>query len=95
MIDVRDERHYNQFHIHDARLVPMEGLIDSAERWMQEPANTVFVVMSNDEARATDAWKLLVAEAVPNVYILEGGINNWIAQFADENALTIFALVDD
>jgi len=39
------------------------------------------VVMSNDEARATEAWKILVGESVDNVYILEGGINNWLATY--------------
>jgi len=36
-------------------------------------------VMSNDETLATEGWKILVAEGVPNVYILEGGLNNFIA----------------
>jgi 3-mercaptopyruvate sulfurtransferase SseA len=35
--------------------------------------------MSNDEAAATEAWKVLVAESVQNIYILEGGVNNWLA----------------
>ena len=28
------------------------------------------------------AWKMLTAESAPNVYILEGGVNNWLATFA-------------
>jgi hypothetical protein len=47
--------------------------------------NTVFVTISNDEAAATEAWKILVAESVPNVYILEGGINNWIAASGEDD----------
>ena len=42
--------------------------------------------MSNDETAATGAWKQLVASSVPNVYILEGGINNWIAFFGEKEA---------
>jgi hypothetical protein len=41
--------------------------------------------MSNDETAAVQAWKTLVASTVPNVYILEGGINNWIAFFGAED----------
>jgi hypothetical protein len=48
-----------------------------------QPANTVFVLMSNDETLATEAWKMLTAEAVPNVYILEGGVNGWLDTFSD------------
>jgi hypothetical protein len=51
---------------------------------MKEPANTLFVTMSNDEAIATEAWKQLRAESLPNVYILAGGVNNWIRTFSDE-----------
>jgi rhodanese-related sulfurtransferase/uncharacterized membrane protein YedE/YeeE len=84
LIDVRDERHYNQFHIHDAKLVAMDDLVEESARLIQEPANTVFVTMSNDEGRATEAWKVLRAESLPNVYILEGGVNNWIRTYSDE-----------
>ena len=48
-------------------------------------ANRVIVVMSNDETTATTAWKTLVAEAVPNVYILQGGINNWLTFFGKDD----------
>jgi phage pi2 protein 07 len=57
MLDVRDERYYNQF------------------------------MMSNDELAATEAWKRLKAESVPNVYILAGGVNNWIRTYGDETFL--------
>ncbi|NHZ72611.1 MAG: YeeE/YedE family protein [Aquificales bacterium] len=86
MLDIRQEGDYNLFHILDSRNVPTSE-IDSGviEELHFEPANTVFVVMGNEETAATDAWKILVAEAVPNVYILEGGINNWIATFGDDD----------
>jgi rhodanese-related sulfurtransferase len=85
MLDVRDEADYNLFHILDSRHVPLEDLPGIVSDLHFEPENAVFVVMSNDEAAATEAWKLLVAESVPNVYILEGGINNWIALFGDDD----------
>jgi len=85
MLDVRDEADYNLFHILDARHTPMDTLPDIISELHLEPENTLFVTMSNDEAAATTAWKALVAESVPNVYILEGGINNWIATFGEDN----------
>ena len=77
MLDVRDEVDFNLFHILDARHVPIDELPSIISELHFEPANTVFVTLSNDESAATEAWKMLVAESVPNVYILEGGINNW------------------
>lgn len=85
MLDVRAEADYNLFHILDAQHIPLTQIPDKVEALHFEPANAVFVLMSNDEEAATEAWKILVAEAVPNVYILEGGINNWIATFGDDN----------
>ena len=53
--------------------------------------------MSNDEGAATDAWKIMQAESVPNVYILEGGINQWISIFGatDASILPIEGSVPD
>ena len=81
MLDVRHERDYNLFHILDAYHVPLDTIPSLIPELHFEPENTVFVIMSNDETAATAAWKLLVAESVPNAYILEGGLNNWLTQF--------------
>lgn len=85
LLDVRSEADYNLFHLEDARHTPLSSLPELAPELIQEPANTVFVLMSNDELHATEAWKYLVAESVPNVYILEGGINRWLDYFAAED----------
>ena len=85
MLDVRDEANYNLFHIADSQHVPLDELPEVMPKLHLEPENTVFVVMSNDEAAATQGWKYLVAESLPNVYILEGGINQWLATFAEED----------
>ncbi len=84
LLDVRAERDYNQFHIEGARHIPADEIIGSAVELIGQPANTVTIVMSNDESDATQAWKMLKAESVPNVYILEGGVNNWIRTYAGE-----------
>ena len=84
LLDVRDERHYNQFHVQGARRLPQDRVVESVRELMFEPANTVFVTMSNDETGATEAWKALKAESLPNVYILAGGVNNWIRTYSDE-----------
>lgn len=84
MLDVRSESDYNLFHIRNARHILPEEIPDSIDTFIHEPANTVIVTMSNDETAATEVWKTLVAESVPNVYILEGGINGWLDIFGGE-----------
>lgn len=84
MLDVRNEADYNLFHLQGSRRVDASDLPELSEQLLLEPANTVFILMSNDEAAATEAWKTLVAESVPNVYILEGGINHWLQLFGED-----------
>ncbi|MBE9524453.1 MAG: YeeE/YedE family protein [Chloroflexi bacterium] len=84
LLDVRAESDYNIFHIMDSRNLTIEQLPPLISEFHLEPANTLFVVISNDETDSTAAWKYLVAESVPNVYILEGGINDWLDIFATE-----------
>jgi rhodanese-related sulfurtransferase len=84
MLDVRDENDYNLFHIPDAQRIPLDGVAVQVAWLLTEPENTVVVVMSNGEVHASEAWKTLVAESVPNVYILEGGLNYWLDIFGGQ-----------
>lgn len=85
MLDVRTESDYNLYHIDGAIHVPLDKLQSVIPDLLTEPpANSVFVTISNDEAAATEAWQQLSAASVPNVYILEGGINNWISVFGKQ-----------
>lgn len=84
MLDLRSESDFNVFHIKDARNVTYDQLKDEVGTLRLEPSNAVFVVMSNNEETATEAWKMLVAQQLHNVYILEGGINYWLDVFDSE-----------
>jgi rhodanese-related sulfurtransferase len=85
-LDVRSESDYNLYHLADSNNVPLERLGQAVPELLTEPpANAVFIAIGNGEAAAVKAWKLLVASGVQNVYILEGGINQWIATFGKED----------
>jgi rhodanese-related sulfurtransferase len=86
ILDVRSEADYNLFHLVDAKHVPVETMDEIVSDLQLEPPNTVFLVTSNGETAATEAWKLLVSQSVPNVYILEGGINGWLKLFACDDS---------
>ena len=63
-LDVRSEADYNLYHIEDAVNVPLDRLEEVVPVLLSEPpANSVFIVMGNDEAAATQAWKVLVGTA--------------------------------
>jgi rhodanese-related sulfurtransferase len=83
IIDVRSERDWNLFHLWGAEWIPTEDLVSQHRRFAELAENGVIVFVSNDEASATEAWKLIMATASqPNAYILAGGINRWLAEFA-------------
>jgi len=84
-LDVREERYYNLFHLQGSVHVPLDQVQAKAEELQFELANTVFVTISNDEVAATEAWKILKAESVPNIYILEGGINAWLDTYGGDS----------
>jgi rhodanese-related sulfurtransferase len=85
MLDMRDESDYNLFHLADAKNVTMQDLDGPLTLTLLTlPENSVIVLMSNNEERSTKAWKMLVAQNVVNVYILEGGINHWLDVFGHE-----------
>jgi rhodanese-related sulfurtransferase len=96
MLDVRLESDFNLYHIKGAINVPMDNLPSIIPDLLSEPpANSVFVLMSNDEAAASQAWQQLSASAVPNVYLLEGGINNWISFFGKEEGFQALSSVGE
>ena len=84
ILDVRTESDFNLFHIEGARSVALADLVDSqyVETLKRVPKNTVLVLVSNGEQLATEAWKLLRAQGVLNLYLLEGGINGWLDTFS-------------
>ena len=96
LLDVRPEAEYNLYHINNALNIPLAqigGIIPRLQA--RHSPNTIYFVMSNDEEAATQAWKMLVGSGVTNVYILEGGINNWIAFFGTDEGFEAAAAADD
>ncbi len=83
MFDVRPEKDFNLFSIVGSERVPIESM----DRYFVKkyPQKSVKVVISNDEARAEEAWKKLVCLGMHNVYILGGGINFWLHVYKDGN----------
>jgi rhodanese-related sulfurtransferase len=82
LVDSRDESDYNLFHLLDAiRVKPAD--VDYQAHNLFNRENTIVVLMSNNEVRSTEFWKALTTVSIPNVYILEGGINYWLDIFGE------------
>jgi rhodanese-related sulfurtransferase len=88
LLDVRNERDFNLFHLLDSRRVELRDLAEGnlTKELLDEPGHAVVILVSNDELTATEGWKMLMGEGIMNLYILEGGINGWLDLFAEEGA---------
>ena len=85
LIDVRDERDWNLFHLWGAERIEPAALPKHRQRFAALGDNGVVVFVGNDEAAATEAWKLTMASASqPNAYILAGGINRWLTEYSPD-----------
>ena len=83
LIDVRDERDWNLFHLWGAERIAPERLRTHRKRFATLAHNAVVVFVGNDEALASAAWKeVMVTASRPNAYILSGGLNRWLEQYA-------------
>ena len=83
LLDLRSEHDFNLFHVGGARRVDPAALETPAElkRLRDRPATSVAFLVSNDEEHSAAAWKRLVALGVPNLYVVEGGMNRWLELF--------------
>jgi rhodanese-related sulfurtransferase len=89
ILDVRPESDFNIFHIAGAERLDPAEIARSARvpRLLSFPENTVFLLVSDGEEASTQAWKELKASGVMNLFIVEGGINNWLEVFPPEPCL--------
>lgn len=51
-------------------------------RLLEQPPGAVTFLVANTEGPALAAWKGLTALGVSNLYLVEGGINRWLALYA-------------
>jgi rhodanese-related sulfurtransferase len=83
ILDLRDERDFNLFHVGGSRRATLPDL-ESPERLktlLDQPPTTVTFLVGNGEAAATTAWRRLIAQGVPNLYVIEGGVNRWLERY--------------
>lgn len=78
VLDLREEREFNLFHVGGARRVAADDVEAEARRLLDEPPSTITFLAADGEAESLVAWKALRTRGVSNVYVLEGGVNRWL-----------------
>jgi hypothetical protein len=83
ILDVRNERDYNIFHLENSLRVEDKQIVDSkfVKSLIDVPDNTVIFLVANNEEKVVEYYKLLKGQGILNLYILDHGINNWLSIF--------------
>lgn len=82
LLDIQNQINYDCFHIEGVRHErSLDALHANVSHLKDEPAGTIYVTIGENETVATDAWRILKAQHIPNAYILQGGAGNWLATF--------------
>ena len=72
VIDLRDSLSFASYNIPTAQLLSMEELLEE-----RGPKEEMLVLYSEGGIHAAQAWMLLKAKGLANVYTLKGGLNAW------------------
>ncbi len=84
LVDVRSSKEFEQFSLEGAINIPLDKLFkrDKRNRFVNsdylKPDKNITIFYSNGDVKATEAWVLAKRLHLNKVYILKGGLNNWV-----------------
>ncbi|MDH7604327.1 MAG: rhodanese-like domain-containing protein [Melioribacter sp.] len=72
LVDLRDEKSYNEYTIPNSVNIEIENLLDS-----DLMRNEKIILYGDDDITSAQAWFILKSANYKSVYILKGGMNAW------------------
>jgi 3-mercaptopyruvate sulfurtransferase SseA len=80
LIDVRPAEQYKMFAIPGAINIPVDSLLTPSSVALFKVKDLNKVLYSNADLWSDQAWLLLKRLDMPNVFVLDGGVNKWFAE---------------
>lgn len=77
LVDMRSEKEFNKFSLPNAINIPLKNLLDDDNIGYIDQDIYDVVLFSNDSFYADQAWMLGNRLGFNNLYVLEGGLNEW------------------
>lgn len=84
LLDLREERAWNHFHLLDSRRLPAGP--GAAAELLALPARMVKILVDEDEMQSARLYVDAVRAGVKNVYLLQGGLRSWLATYGTDAA---------
>lgn len=83
-LDFRAQSEFDKFHLSSAKSTTISDLEnkDFIYQLLQLPSQGLVVIVAENDEIATKAWKWLKVQGISNLYILDGGIKNWLQVFS-------------
>jgi rhodanese-related sulfurtransferase len=72
LVDLRNEKQYNQYFIPTAINIPLPQIDES-----DLLRNQKIILYADDDVNAAQAWFILKSKNFKGVYLLDGGLNKW------------------
>lgn len=77
LVDVRPKEQYSEFSLPRAINIPLEKVLDKANRDYLDRKDLDVIFLSNNGLKADQAWILCKRMGYKNLYVMEGGLNKW------------------
>jgi len=81
LIDVRSSDDYLKFTLPGAINIPFEELLNPEQENILRQEGMDFIFFSNGSILSDQAWILSKRKGLKNIYIMQGGINQWFDNF--------------
>ena len=86
LMDVRDEKSYDNYSLPGAINLPIDSLMSKSYLSYLGIPGTKVVFFSNDDIEADQAWILATRLGFKSIYVMKGGLNGWIETIINPSA---------
>lgn len=83
LIDVRSANEYNEFTLPNAIHIPLDSILNSANKIYFGIRGMNVVFISNDDIKADQAWVISKRLGYQSMYVMKGGLNRWYETILD------------
>ncbi len=77
LIDIRLRNEFEKFHLPGAINIPMDELMNPTSKKIFSNDRVKHVLYGNGTVKATQCWMLLKRLGYNEIYVLQGGLNEW------------------
>lgn len=78
LIDVRPADDFSEFSLPGSLNVPIDSITTDYANDVLSMGNLIKIFISDDDIKADQVWVLATRQGYQNIYVMKGGLNNWI-----------------